>query len=407
MAPGSSFPTTTPTTTATRSRSGACWRSRAPSSRSPTCATQQPDERDREALEEKQAEELLDARRRGDRRTRRPRATSSSTPRPATACCELAEREQRRRGRVRVRVPDRGRLRDPGHLRAAAAERRPDRGRHRARRPALARLGSSVERSACSRARRRRRRRGDGASARRARSARRSPTGRGPRRPAGRRLARGRRPKGASSSAPSAEYAIETATGPVLAVPRRTPVPSPSPRCRAAEAATHLTFASAPADAGALGSGPWPRSGRRINDLPTARRDRRGEVARPAGEAKPARQGRGGSRRDRPAPPAQARRRAAPRSPGRRAPRAPGPLRTATAARGRCSLDHQDRDHYVPACCGVAPASNAVAAARSRARNATHSTVWTSSCSTSGATTLCPAGVSARTATDVACVWAR
>ena len=87
MALESSFPTTTPTTTATRWRSAACSPSPAPSSRSPTSATP----------------------RAGRWSRRRPRScwpaapsrsaprtcpgTSSSTPAPASASTELAERE--------------------------------------------------------------------------------------------------------------------------------------------------------------------------------------------------------------------------------------------------------------------------------------------------------------------------
>ena len=80
----SSFPTTTPTTTATRWRSGA------------SCAVSGAElslayvrhhvagERDREALEQKQAEELLST---APARSAPPtrRATWSSTPRPARA----------------------------------------------------------------------------------------------------------------------------------------------------------------------------------------------------------------------------------------------------------------------------------------------------------------------------------
>ena len=92
--PRSSFPTTTPTTTATRSRSAGC----SPSSGGELSLayvrhTQQPDSA-REALEEKEAEELLAQRRRGARRRQKiPRhvVVHAST---SAGLWELAEQEK-------------------------------------------------------------------------------------------------------------------------------------------------------------------------------------------------------------------------------------------------------------------------------------------------------------------------
>ena len=87
---------------------------------------QQADAGDRESLEQRQAEELLanGAEAIGAPDTPRHVVVHAST---GEGLIELAEREQRRRGRVRIRVPDRGRHRGPRHFGAAASERRPRR----------------------------------------------------------------------------------------------------------------------------------------------------------------------------------------------------------------------------------------------------------------------------------------
>ena len=99
---------------------------------------QQADARDRESLEQRQAEELL--------ANGAEAIGAPDTPRHVVVHASTGEGPDRagraragRRGRVRIRVPDRGRLRGPRHLGAAAAERRPGR-RRRSRRRGCARV---------------------------------------------------------------------------------------------------------------------------------------------------------------------------------------------------------------------------------------------------------------------------
>ena len=77
-------------------------------------------------------------------------ATSSSTPATSVGLTELAERQRRRRDRLRLRVPDRAGHRQAGHLGPQTAARRPGRDRRRPGRPARRRRRCRSTRSASS-----------------------------------------------------------------------------------------------------------------------------------------------------------------------------------------------------------------------------------------------------------------
>ena len=209
----SSFPTTTPTTTATRWRSAGCSPSPAPSSRSPTSATPT-------------AERSSRRRPRSCWPAAPPRSARPDMPRhvvvnPGTSVglTELAERENADVivfGSEYRTAPGTGQARDLGPQTAA---RRPGGDRRRPGRPARRTRRSASTRSASStRATRPPAQTADSLAA--ALGASVAEHGARPGRPAGRRLAARRRRRARSTLSAASDYAVEAATYPVLVIPR-------------------------------------------------------------------------------------------------------------------------------------------------------------------------------------------
>ena len=194
-----------------------CFAGAAPNSRSPTSAT--PSEPGASARRSRSSRPSSSSRRRASRS-----APRDAPPRHRPRLDRRGARRARgARGRRLVVFGSEYRTAPgavvPGTSARWLSERRHARRRDRPRGAALARRGAR-SRDRRPRRGRRRRCRGDRPQPR-SRARRRGERARTrTRRPAGRRLARRERPRAASSSAPTAEYAIETASSPVLAVPR-------------------------------------------------------------------------------------------------------------------------------------------------------------------------------------------